>query len=998
MATVEELLANADEAMQLGDLDLAQEFINLASSAEQPQQQEQPEADTLMGTVRAFGRGASFGLTTELAAGARAATEMLQDTSMRSLYDSAREDVVRYEQLVANGKTAFNSKLEEAREREALYFDAMSAEGALSDEERGDFTSAWNRFWNLQQQYREDEMQKHQAFIQQRPFVGVGMEIAGAIMSAPVSMATAGAAGARMALNLGAKEGSKRLAAAAGASAGAAELGIYGAATAQDTSLQGRLKEGAKMAALGATVGGAGGAVGAKIGEVLTSRAIRKNVAQIEDDLADVVANNPNVTPDQALAEAAARSGLSSEQLSAIERVSPIRIPTQNEAIKTLEYKAAIAEGTQSLGKPGGVFKDFIQTTQSRVQSISPAVGRMLRRFEQNVLDDRMAYDKRLAALSGYYKMPKAVRENIDFALANEDRVYLRRLLANQGDEGRKLLAAFDEGFEVQKELYKRGQAVGWFDPETPSATANYWGRTVKDLKGLRQALGRPEKALLEQSEEAYAKSLGKDVSQLTAKERELVISNAIKGRTFRAKGADGKPGFTKERTVEFVSKDLNKYYNDPVQSIMLNINRNVEGIAKMKAFNRSASGATLEGRLKYVQRTADNDSVMYEDGFVREIDRQFKAGNINAQQRDELVDLIGARIHMHDKELPSMLRDVKNIGVTMALGQLKNTVMQLADIGQAFGIHGVRNTAKAILGGRKFKVDDLNLDRTLTTDLETMSRSGQLLRNVLRATGFARTDLIGKAVHINARYNKLARQLKTESGQAAFDRKWGKYYGKDVDQLKRELATGEVTPLTREHMFAELADIQPIVPSEMPKAYLSNPYVRMGYTLKSWAVKQLNVMNDRIIQAARRGDYATASKNAIMYSLFTVGGSALTDKGRRALFTGEPLTADGVSEALGWHALGVLTVVGNQYSAEKLMRGDLQGFLAGAFFPPLSIFEASFADATRVVKSTYDPDAEPLTVDNSRMARLIPIVGDITTNHPYLFWLGGRPVAKEER
>lgn len=997
MATVEELLANADEAMALGDLDLAQEFIDLAAGAEQPQQQ-QPEADTLTGTVRAFGRGASFGLTAELAAGARAATEMLQDTSVRSLYDSAREDVVRYEQLVANGKTAFSNKLEEARERESLYFDALGSEGDLSDEERGDFTSAWSRFWNLQQQYREDEVKQHEAFVQQHPFIGVGMEIAGAIASAPVSMATAGAAGARLALNLGAKEGSKRLAAAAGASAGVAELGIYGAATAQDTSLQGRLKEGAKMAAIGATVGGAAGAAGAKIGEVLTSRRISTQVSRIEDDLSEIVATNPNVTPEQALAEAAARSGLGVEELSAIERISPIRVPTQKEALATLEYKNAIAQGTQSLGKPGGAFKDFIQTIQSRVQSISPSVGRMLRRFEQNVLDDRMAYDKRLVDLSGYYKMPAVVRENIDFALANGDRAYLRRLLENQGDAGRKLLSAFDEGFEVQKELYKRGQAVGWFDPETPGQIANYWGRTVKDLKGLKAALGRPEQALLEKSETAYAKSLGKDVSQLTAKERELVISNAIKGRAFRAKGENGKPGFTKERTVEFVSKDLNKFYNDPVQSIMLNINRNVEGIAKMKAFNRSASGATMEGRLKYVQRTTDNDSVMYEDGFVREIDRQFKAGNINAQQRDELVDLIGARIHMHDKELPAMLRDVKNVGVTLALGQLKNTVMQLADIGQAFGIHGVRNTTKAILGGRKFKVDDLSLDKTLTTDLETMSRSGRFLRNVLRSTGFARTDLIGKSVHINARYNKLAKQLQTEGGQAAFDRKWGQYYGRDIDQLKRELATGEITPLTREHMFAELADIQPIVPSEMPKAYLTNPYVRMGYTLKSWAVKQLNVINDRVIKAARRGDYATASKNAIMYSLFTVGGSALTDKGRRALFTGEPITADGVSEALGWHALGVLTIVGNQYSAEKLLRGDVQGFLAGAFFPPLSIFEASFADAKRIVQSTYDPDAEPLTTDNSRMVRLMPIVGDITANHPYLFWLGGRPVAKEER
>jgi hypothetical protein len=198
--------------------------------------------------------------------------------------------------------------------------------------------------------------------------------------------------------------------------------------------------------------------------------------------------------------------------------------------------------------------------------------------------------------------------------------------------------------------------------------------------------------------------------------------------------------------------------------------------------------------------------------------------------------------------------------------------------------------------------------------------------------------------------------------------------------------------------MFAELADIQPIVPSEMPVKYLENPYYRLGYTLKSWAVKQLNVINERVVRAAKRGDYGTASKNLLAFSVFTVGGSALTDEGRRALFTGEPLTAEGITEAAAWHALGITTIVGNRYTASQLDRGDLTGVITGTVLPPLGFLEASYKDALKTVKSLYDDEVEPLSIENSKVVKLIPIVGDPIANSDYLFWLGGDAVAKEER
>jgi hypothetical protein len=954
---------------------------------------EAPEVGMAEGVARSTAAGLTWGASLEVLPALSAA----RDLQAQEMYNSAKADVSRYEELVAKG-LPYNNELRASRMREEQTFEKLQELDALMPEDKADFTSEWERFTFLQQQYREDEMQKHQAFLEQHPFVGNAMMIAGGIVSAPASLATGGALATSAAIKLGARLGSKRVAGAAAAGAGAIELGTYGFMTAEDTSLKGRLEEGAKLAGIGGATGAVGGVAVAKVAEKLTTRALSKTAADIEDKVADIVIANPAIKAEDALVQAAEEVNVSPQVLESVQRISPIRIPSAEEATAFVAQREAVKQAESSLGGFNQTVQDYLQTVQSRVRTISPSVGRMLRKFEQQVLDDRMKYEKQLADLSLYYKMPKQVRENIDFALLNEDRKYLARVLADQGERGQQLLTAFNKGFDVNQELYKRGQAVGWFDAAEPSKNPAYWGRTVKDYNKLSKTLKGKDATDLQASEAAYAKSLGKTVADLTNKERELVLGNFIKGKLFNKQGTGGKPGFTKQRTIPAVSRQLSEFYNDPVQSMVMNINRNVEGIAKMSAFNRSATGATMKGRLAYVKRTTGNEIIEPQDGFVQEINRLRQANKITESEAEELGMLIRSRINMHDTQLPSWLQGAKNVGVAFALGQLKNTVMQVADIAQAFGHHGVRNTAKAVLGNRKFKIDELNLDRTITADLETMSRSGAFMRGVLRASGFAKIDLIGKTVHVNARYNKLAKQLQTERGQKSFDAKWGKYYEDDLDQLKRELAAGEITPLTKEHMFAELADIQPTVPSEMPVKYLENAYYRLGYTLKSWAVKNLNVINERIIQAAKRGDYGTASKNLLAFSIFTVGGSALTDEGRRALFTGEPLTPEGITEAAAYHALGVTSVIGNKYMIDQILRGDVVSAATSIALPPLSYIEAIFKDAAKAGRSALDPDADPLTVENSKLVRILPIVGDPIANSDYLFWLGGSAVPKEER
>lgn len=62
-------------------------------------------------------------------------------------------------------------------------------------------------------------------------------------------------------------------------------------------------------------------------------------------------------------------------------------------------------------------------------------------------------------------------------------------------------------------------------------------------------------------------------------------------------------------------------------------------------------------------------------------------------------------------------------------------------------------------------------------------------------------------------------------------------------------------------YLFNELAEIQPITLSEMPERYLKHPNGRIMYALKSFTLKQIDVLRKNIVQEWNKGNKIKAVK-----------------------------------------------------------------------------------------------------------------------------------------
>ena len=142
------------------------------------------------------------------------------------------------------------------------------------------------------------------------------------------------------------------------------------------------------------------------------------------------------------------------------------------------------------------------------------------------------------------------------------------------------------------------------------------------------------------------------------------------------------------------------------------------------------------------------------------------------------------------------------------------------------------------------------------------------LLNKMMGASQFKRLDRLGKETFINAAFKNAKPQLvKTEKGLAKFKKKIGNTYGKETDALIADLDAGIMSDKVKFYLFNQLSDVQPVTLSEFPQAYLDNPNHRILYMLKSFTLKQLDLVRREVIKEFAKGNKKEAIKQAGLVS-----------------------------------------------------------------------------------------------------------------------------------
>jgi hypothetical protein len=274
------------------------------------------------------------------------------------------------------------------------------------------------------------------------------------------------------------------------------------------------------------------------------------------------------------------------------------------------------------------------------------------------------------------------------------------------------------------------------------------------------------------------------------------------------------------------------------------------------------------------------------------------------------------------------------------------------------------------MFGPKSIKTVDIGID-SIGQEFTDARKTAKLLNKLFTVSFFRKIDRLGKETFMNAALRKNFKLMKTSSGEAAFRKKWGKFYGDDIESIVADLKAGKVTEPIKFHTFNELSGVQPVTMSEMPQAYLDNPNGRILYALKSFTLKQYDVVRREIVQEYQNGNKLAAAKKAAVLAGYLSAANVGTQTIKDLLLNRDVSVDDLPNKAL-WALTGVFGL--NKYVSDKyISQGKITDAAIETLAPATPIIDAITEGAVMLT----DEDA-----DASRLLRSVPLFGPILYNY----------------
>ena len=212
---------------------------------------------------------------------------------------------------------------------------------------------------------------------------------------------------------------------------------------------------------------------------------------------------------------------------------------------------------------------------------------------------------------------------------------------------------------------------------------------------------------------------------------------------------------------------------------------------------------------------------------------------------------------------------------------------------------------------------------------------TAKFLDKIFKVTGFSAVDQFGKTVVINTALNKATRQVASPKGVGDLYARYGEAFGPDFGKLVEGLKAGELTPEVRLYLFAELSRFQPISKLEVPKKYLDNPNGRVMYMLKTYMLKQMDLVRRDALQEVAKGNVRKGATN-LTKLVVTLGTAGATTEAIRNWLLGkeDEFELSDVPEnflkTMGW----------SQYVVDQAREGKPVQTIAGTLAPPFKVWD----------------------------------------------------------
>lgn len=571
----------------------------------------------------------------------------------------------------------------------------------------------------------------------------------------------------------------------------------------------------------------------------------------------------------------------------------------------------------------------------TRLGKIAPELKGRLRLHELRVLKAvDTVYDQVTPFLDALRKQPAAVQEMIARDLLNGKTAALNAIpaLASTYPKVRATLANIEGQL---KNLGRFAEGVG-----------EYFPRIVKDMEGLREALGKADPTVREGLDkalaEANAKMMRKEKRALTDVEESVITNRYL----FQSPATSHLPGYAMNRKIREVTDKLQPFYETPAESLLRYLSGSITDIETARFFGRDLK-VNAKGQKKFtnVDESIGNLTANLLD-----------SGKITPKQAMEVKDILQARFQGGEKGMNQGMALVRNLTNGALLGQFASAATQIGDSLASIYHYGLGPTLQGVVetvrGKSKVTPKELGLVNHLAEELSDRSASGKVLHNVLRYSGFQAIDLFAKQVNMNAALAKARGQARNAKGQVALAEKYGYAFEGEMSQLIADLQANALTPRTQRLAFETLSDIQPVSRAELPQAYLEHPNGRLLYQLKTYMLKQADIVRRDAYDNIASGNakkMATGIKNlgalATLYAFSNVPGDAIKDwlSGREIDVLSTPALVENVFKTFGL----------NRYTTDRIGQGKVVESGVAAVTPPLKVIEDILAGREKAISYT---------------------------------------------
>ena len=648
----------------------------------------------------------------------------------------------------------------------------------------------------------------------------------------------------------------------------------------------------------------------------------------------------------------------------------------------TLPYDKLTALGkvkhavTSSLHVPHAVEK-YITPVSSRLRDISEPIFGALRKVE---------YESHVYSANASQKIETFLNRKKIFGLKGQKAAQFDSAVSSGNSSAVQRIAQdldqpglYDAYLEVRKlmdgmfqDMVDAGLPIGKLTDEgiRVPTVSNFFPRIVKDYSGLKKSLGQKERNSLDR---ALAKAKEQAGRPLTEAERAKEINKVLQG--FGPKRSMGsRPGFLKQRVLDEVSVPQLKYYDDPNTAVLKYIDSVAHSIQKQKFFGR------------HVMRDA-NKNVNIDESVGSYTLNLYEQGRLTSKELSDLQDILKARFSGGERPMGRVSGNLRNIFYLGTLGNPTSAVTQFGDLGLSSFYNGLWNTIKGLAGPRFTRVSEMNLDKRIASEFQSTGKTAQALDWVLKRTGFKFVDRLGKTANLNGSIHQAMSEVSSSRGLKEFERKWSGVFGNEYNSLVADLrklknGTGEVTDNIKLLAWNRLSDVQPISLSEMPEMYLKAPGGRIFYMLKTFTIKQLDLIRREAFREVASGNPRRMARGMLMLGKYGVmfGAANFSAESVKNSIRGRPTNYSDMSINLMWKNFGLSSYIVD----DAVKQGPLQA-LGQLVAPPISLVDRPLVAAKDYVLAESMSDLNRASRAFRESSSHVPIVGQFLYD-----WFGG--------